>query len=76
MRRFHLRFHPVSDDGTDDYLWHVVDKLDDLARDHMCWMQDTEVADDSAIDQHDNQFTIMSMRELIASPVKAALDCI
>ena len=30
----------MSDGGTDDYLWRVVDKLDDLARGHMRWMQE------------------------------------
>ena len=66
----------MSENGTDDHLWHVVDKLDDMARDHMHWMQETLVADGSAIDQDDRQFTIMSMRELVDSSVKAALDCI
>jgi hypothetical protein len=66
----------MTDNGQDDYLWRVVDKLDDLARDHMRWMQDSKVADGSAIDHDDRQFTIMSMRELIDSSVKSALDCL
>ena len=63
-------------DGTDDDLWCVVDRFDDMARDHMHWMQNSAVAEGSAIDQDDHQFTVMSMRELIDSPIKTALDCI
>jgi hypothetical protein len=66
----------MTDDVDDGHLWRVVDKLDDMARDHLRWMQDSEVADRSAIDQDDRQFTIMSMRELIDSSVKSALDCL
>jgi hypothetical protein len=66
----------MTDDGQDDHLWRVVDKLDSMARDHMQWMQNSEIADGSAIDRDDRQFTIMSMRELIDSSLKSALDCL
>jgi hypothetical protein len=66
----------MSENGTEDQLWHVVNKLDDMARDHMHWMQENVVADGSAIDEDDRQFTIISMRQLVDSSVKAALDCI
>jgi hypothetical protein len=49
----------MSDDGTNDHPWHVVDKLDDMTRDHMHWMQETEVAGGSSIDQDDRQLTPM-----------------
>lgn len=61
---------------TDDYYWNVVDRLDDMVRDHLRWIQDSEVVDDSAIDPDDRQFTVMSLRELADSSVKASLDCI
>lgn len=55
----------------------VVKRCEEIVFAHLRWIQEQgQVQNGSEIEQDDAVFTVMSMRELVTAPIKAALDCL
>jgi hypothetical protein len=62
---------------SDEELLRAAETCTGVVRDHIRWIEEHgTVSDGSQIDEDDHQFTVMSMRELVVSPIKGALDCL